>query len=71
MKLFYKGELCSETSTNNILFYILFASYLYAIFLKLYNIIMVYWEDVKVEAKYKDTTVEEIIRERYFYFYVY
>ena len=71
MKLFYKGELCSETTTNNIIFYIIFGSYVYALFLKVVNTTTVYWEGIKVEAKVKDTTVEEITRERYFYFYVY
>ena len=71
MKLFYKGELCSEATTNNIIFYIIFLSYVYALFLKLINTKTAHWEGIKVEAKYKDSTIEEITRERYFYFYIY
>ena len=71
MKLFYKGELCDETITNNLMFSMLILSFLYAMFLKIYNVIIVAWEELKVEGKLRDTTPEEILKDRYFYFYTY
>ena len=41
MELFYKGELCSEMTTNRFVFTSILCSYLYAVGLKIYNVVVV------------------------------